>query len=413
MAVGSKSVETTTTGPLAGLTVLDLSRVLAGPWCTQILADMGAEVIKIERPERGDDTRHWGPPFVTHQDGTKGDAAYYHAINRNKKSVCLDLHSAEGQEAVRRLAARADIVVENFKTGALARLGLDDTALRAINPRLIYCSITGFGHTGPYKDRPGYDLLLQAMGGMMSVTGDPDTIPGGHPTKVGVPISDLTTGLYATVAILGALQHRHRTGEGQHIDLALLDVTISMLGNHTASYLSGGVVPQRQGNAHMNVVPYQDFPTADGHMILAIGNDGQFERFCRVAGCEDLWADETMRTNEGRIAGRDRLIPRMAEATRARTTAAWIALLEENGVPCGPINTVADALNDPQTEARGTRVRLPHSGAGELDLVANPIRYAASPCRYTHASPLLGEHTQEVLDSLGLGAGKPQAPSAS
>lgn len=400
---------------LEGVTVLDLSRVLAGPWSTQILADLGADVIKVENPEGGDDTRHWGPPFVKPEaEDERGDAAYFHACNRGKKSIALDFRTEEGRAAVRALARRADIVVENFKAGTLARYGLDHEALSRENPRLVTCSITGFGQTGPYSDRPGYDFLIQAMGGMMSITGDPDTVPGGHPLKAGVAVSDLFTGMYATVSILAALRHAERTGEGQHIDVALLDVTLSVMANQNLNYLIGGVVPQRMGNAHPNVVPYQDFRTSDGHLILAIGNDGQFERFCKVADRNDLWADGRFATNALRIEHREALIPEIAKAMATRASADWIASLNEAGVPCGPINTIEDAFADPHVQARGMRSTVDHTAAGTIATVGNPLKFSRTPCQVRSAPPLLGEHTDEVLESLkGELEKKPAAPSAS
>lgn len=387
-------------GPLKDIRVLDLSRILAGPWATQMLADMGAEVIKIERPDTGDDTRLWGPPFVQNQDGSRGDAAYFHCANRGKKSVSVDITTKDGQNVVKRLARHSHILVENFKTGGLAKYGLDYDSLATINPALVYCSITGFGQTGPYADRPGYDLLLQAMGGMMSITGDPDSAPGGHPLRVGVAVSDLMTGMYAASAILGALHHATRTGEGQHIDLALLDTTAAMLANQTMNYLIGGMVPGRMGNAHPNIVPYQDFKTADGYLILAIGNDAQFDRFCTAADCTDLWEDEPNRTNEGRVANRDTIITRITEALVTRPTADWIARFEAANVPAGPINTIADVFADPQIVDRGLKLTLPHGAAGTLPSVANPVRYSKTPMHYRAAGPVLSEHTQEILDWL-------------
>ncbi len=388
---------------LDGIKVLDLSRVLAGPWATQILADLGAEIIKIENPSGGDDTRTWGPPFVSNGDGKRGDAAYYHAVNRGKKSVALDLREPKAQEAVRQLAADADILVENFKTGSLAKYGLDYPTLSALNPRLVYCSITGFGQTGPYRERPGYDFLLQAMGGMMSVTGDPDHVPGGHPLRAGVAISDLFTGMYATVAILAALRHAERTGEGQHLDLALYDVTLGVMANQNQNYLVSGTVPGRMGNSHPNVVPYQDFRTADGYVILAVGNDGQFRKWCKVAGRDDLEADERFTENAGRITNRDALIPEVAKTMATRSSADWVEALSEAGVPCGPINTIADAFADPHIKARGLLATAEHTAAGPLATVRNPIKFSKTPTRVGNAPPMLGEHTEEVLQGLGLG----------
>ncbi|MFG0789456.1 CaiB/BaiF CoA transferase family protein [Delftia tsuruhatensis] len=410
---------TQTAGALGHLRVLDLSRVLAGPWCTQNLADMGADVIKIEKPGEGDDTRHWGPPFFPDAQGNPSDnAVYFAACNRNKRSVTVDMATAEGQRLIRELAMQSDVVVENFKTGGLKRYGLDYASLSALNPRLIYCSVTGFGQTGPYAPRAGYDLLVQAMSGLMSITGRADSEPGGGPLRVGVAVIDLFTGMYATTAILGALEARHRTGRGQHIDMALLDVAMAVLANQGAGFLNTGHVPGRQGNTHPSVVPYQDFPTADGRMLLAIGNDGQFARFCEAAGTD--WAsDERFATNAGRVTHRDALIPLMADLTRSRPTAEWIALLEDKAVPCGPINHIGQAFDDAQVRARGLRVeqeRYPGATppAGEtinrVVTTASPLRLSDTPTTLRHAPPALGQHTDEVLrQRLGLDAQQLQA----
>ena len=410
---------TQTAGALGHLRVLDLSRVLAGPWCTQNLADMGADVIKIEKPGEGDDTRHWGPPFFPDAQGNPSDnAVYFAACNRNKRSVTVDMATAEGQRLIRELAMQSDVVVENFKTGGLKRYGLDYASLSALNPRLIYCSVTGFGQTGPYAPRAGYDLLVQAMSGLMSITGRADSEPGGGPLRVGVAVIDLFTGMYATTAILGALEARHRTGRGQHIDMALLDVAMAVLANQGAGFLNTGHVPGRQGNTHPSVVPYQDFPTADGRMLLAIGNDGQFARFCEAAGTD--WAsDERFATNAGRVTHRDALIPLMAELTRGRPTTEWIALLEDKAVPCGPINHIGQAFDDAQVRARGLRVeqeRYPGATppAGEtinrVVTTASPLRLSDTPTTLRHAPPALGQHTDEVLrQRLGLDAQQLQA----
>ncbi|BDE69042.1 CaiB/BaiF CoA transferase family protein [Delftia lacustris] len=410
---------TQTAGALGHLRVLDLSRVLAGPWCTQNLADMGADVIKIEKPGEGDDTRHWGPPFFPDAQGNPSDnAVYFAACNRNKRSVTVDMATAEGQRLIRELAMQSDVVVENFKTGGLKRYGLDYASLSALNPRLIYCSVTGFGQTGPYAPRAGYDLLVQAMSGLMSITGRADSEPGGGPLRVGVAVIDLFTGMYATTAILGALEARHRTGRGQHIDMALLDVAMAVLANQGAGFLNTGHVPGRQGNTHPSVVPYQDFPTADGRMLLAIGNDGQFARFCEAAGTD--WAsDERFATNAGRVTHRDALIPLMADLTRGRPTAEWIALLEDKAVPCGPINHIGQAFDDAQVRARGLRVeqeRYPGATppAGEtinrVVTTASPLRLSDTPTTLRHAPPALGQHTDEVLrQRLGLDAQQLQA----
>ncbi len=410
---------TQTAGALGHLRVLDLSRVLAGPWCTQNLADMGADVIKIEKPGEGDDTRHWGPPFFPDAQGNPSDnAVYFAACNRNKRSVTVDMATAEGQQLIRELAMQSDVVVENFKTGGLKRYGLDYASLSALNPRLIYCSVTGFGQTGPYAPRAGYDLLVQAMSGLMSITGRADSEPGGGPLRVGVAVIDLFTGMYATTAILGAVEARHHTGRGQHIDMALLDVAMAVLANQGAGFLNTGHVPGRQGNTHPSVVPYQDFPTADGRMLLAIGNDGQFARFCGAAGVD--WArDERFATNAGRVIHRDALIPLMAELTRGRPTAEWIALLEDKAVPCGPINHIGQAFDDAQVRARGLRVeqeRYPGATppAGEtinrVVTTASPLRLSDTPTTLRHAPPALGQHTDEVLrERLGLDAQQLQA----
>ena len=387
--------------PLSHIRVLDLSRVLAGPLATQFLADMGAEVIKIERPRSGDDTRAWGPPFaVEPTENDPGISAYFACCNRGKQSVTVDITHPKGQELIRKLAAKSDVVIENFKVGGLAKYGLDYQSLKQINPGIIYCSITGFGQTGPYAPRAGYDFLVQAMGGLMSITGEPDDVPGGGPVKVGVAISDQMAGMFALSAILTALLKRERTGEGEYIDVALLDSTVASLINQASTYLVSGIVPQRMGNAHPTVVPYQAFRTADGHIILAIGNDGQFQRFCAMAGLEGLADDERYRTNSARILNRDTLIPKIAEAIRQRTTAEWVSLLESQAVPCGPINTIDQVFADPQVQARGMRRVLEHEKAGPLPVTANPVRMASHDTTASKAPPLLGENTEEVLSRL-------------
>jgi crotonobetainyl-CoA:carnitine CoA-transferase CaiB-like acyl-CoA transferase len=392
------------TAPLSHIRVLDLSRVLAGPTATQYLADMGAEVIKIERPGEGDDTRAWGPPFAVEPTaGDPGLSAYFMCANRGKKSVTVDMASPKGQELIRQLAAKSDVVVENFKVGGLKKYGLDYESLKAINPRIVYCSITGFGQSGPYAPRAGYDFLVQGMGGLMSITGEPDSVPGGGPVKVGVAISDQMSGLNALVGILAALIKRDRTGEGEYIDIALLDCTVSALANQVSTYLVAGTVPTRMGNAHPTVVPYQAFRTADGHIILAIGNDGQFQRFCTAAGIEELAKDERYRTNSARIINRETLIPHLIEAIAKKTSAEWISLLESCAVPCGPINTIDQVFADPQVQARGIRRELHHKTAGTLAMVANPVRMATYDTTAAKAPPLLGEDTQSVLtEVLGL-----------
>lgn len=388
-------------GALSHLRVLDLSRVLAGPWSGQILADLGADVIKVERPGAGDDTRAWGPPFLKDAYGENtSEAAYYLSANRNKRSVTIDFTQPEGQRLVRELAARSDIVIENFKVGGLAGYGLDYTSLKAVNPRLIYCSITGFGQTGPYAKRAGYDFMIQGLGGLMSLTGRPEGEAGAGPVKVGVALTDILTGLYSTVAILAALAHRDQAGVGQHIDMALLDVQVACLANQAMNYLTTGNAPRRLGNAHPNIVPYQDFPTADGDFILTVGNDGQFRKFAEVAG-QPQWADDPrFATNKQRVANRAELIPLIRQATVFKTTAEWVAQLELAGVPCGPINDLAQMFQDPQVLARGLALSIPHPLAGSVPQVASPIRLSETPVEYRQAPPLLGEHTEAVLSEL-------------
>ena len=414
----SSTPPSTPQGALSHLKVLDLSRVLAGPWCTQMLADLGADVIKVERPVAGDDTRHWGPPFVPDADGKPTpDATYFTACNRNKRSITIDMAQAEGQALIRQLALQSDVLVENFKVGGLAHYGLDYASLKALNPRLIYCSITGFGQTGPYAERAGYDLMIQAMSGMMSITGRADGEPGGGPQRAGVAITDVFTGVYATSAILAAVEMRHRTGEGQHIDMALLDVGMAILANQGAGYLNTGVEPQRTGNAHPSLVPYQDFPTLDGAMLLAVGNDGQFARFCQAAGHPEWAQDARFATNTRRVENRTVLVPLMMEVTRTRSTQAWISLLEDKAVPCGPINTLERAFADPQVKARGLVLNQPlaqvdiaqvatksiaKTSAESIRTVACPMRLSAAPVQLRYPPPALGEHTHGVLEELGL-----------
>ncbi|MBD8596668.1 MULTISPECIES: CaiB/BaiF CoA transferase family protein [unclassified Pseudomonas] len=391
-------------GALSHLRVLDLSRVLAGPWAGQILADLGAEVIKVERPGNGDDTRAWGPPFLKDPRGENtSEAAYYLSANRNKQSVTIDFTQPEGQRLVRELAARSDIVIENFKVGGLKAYGLDYESLQLENPRLIYCSITGFGQTGPYAKRAGYDFMIQGLGGLMSLTGRAEGEDGGGPVKVGVALTDILTGLYSTSAILAALAHRDQGGVGQHIDMALLDVQVACLANQAMNYLTTGVSPRRLGNAHPNIVPYQDFPTADGDFILTVGNDSQFRKFAEVAGQPQWAVDPRFATNKQRVAHRAELIPLIRQATVFKTTAEWVMALEGAGVPCGPINDVAQVFADPQVQFRGLQVHLPHALGGTVPQVASPIRLSATPVEYRRAPPLLGEHTWEVLTGvLGL-----------
>jgi formyl-CoA transferase len=399
-------------GPVAALShlkVLDLSRVLAGPWCTQMLADLGADVIKVERPDGGDDTRHWGPPFLQDALGQETEwASYFTACNRNKRSITIDIASPQGADLVRELARGSDVLVENFKVGGLARYGLDHESLKKLNPRLIYCSITGFGQDGPYCARAGYDLMIQAMSGMMSITGKPDGSPGGGPQRIGVALTDIMTGVYACSAILAALEFRHRNGAGQHIDMALLDVGMAMLGNQAAGFLNTGAVPQRQGNSHPSLAPYQDFETRDGAMLLAIGNDGQFARFCLAAG-QPQWAqDARFATNSARVKHREILAEQLQGVIRTRSTAQWIALLEDKAVPCGPINDVAQAFADPQVRDRALQVRQSVApelasgfGVASITTVASPLRLADAPPSLRHPPPALGQHTQEILQQLG------------
>jgi crotonobetainyl-CoA:carnitine CoA-transferase CaiB-like acyl-CoA transferase len=390
---------------LSGVRVLDLSRVLAGPWCTQTLADLGADVIKVERPGCGDDTRGWGPPFLKDEAGADtAEAAYYLGTNRNKRSITLDLAKPDGQALVRRLALQADVLVENFKVGDMARYGLDAATMLTLNPRLVYCSVTGFGQTGPYRDRAGYDYAIQGIGGLMSLTGERDDRPGGGPQKVGVAVADLFTGMYATVAILAALRHRDATGQGQAIDMALLDTQVAMLANLGANYLVTGQPPRRAGNAHQNIVPYQVFEVADGHLILAVGNDGQFTRFCAVAGCPELATDPRFAKNADRVRHRETLVPLLAERLRHRPKADWLAALESAKVPCGPINHLGEVFDDPQVRAREMVTTLAHPLAGEVRLVSSPIKLSATPVQPRRAPPLLGQHTDEVLAELGLSA---------
>ncbi|MBE0587065.1 MAG: CoA transferase [Hydrogenophaga sp.] len=398
---------------LDGIRILDLSRVLAGPWCTQTLADLGADVVKVERPPGpnhpgGDDTRGWGPPFLKGRDGTDtAEAAYYLGANRNKRSITCDISQPEGQALIRELAAKADVFVENYKVGDMARYGLDFASLHATNPKLVYCSITGFGQTGPYKDRAGYDYAIQGMGGLMSVTGERDDLPGGGPQKVGVAVADLFTGLYATVAIQAALRHAERTGEGQHIDMALLDTQVAMLANLGANYLvrgrEDGKVPGRAGNAHVNIVPYQVFevaPDAQGrpqHVILAVGNDGQFAKFCEVAGHPELAQDERFARNQNRVRHRDVLVPLLEAIMKTRSKTDWLAALEAAKVPGGPINNLAEVFADPQVQERGMVQTWQHPLAEAVDLVASPLKLSATPVRNDLPPPLLGEHTAVVL----------------
>ena len=394
------------TTSLAGIRVLDLSRVLAGPWCTQTLADLGADVIKIERPGSGDDTRGWGPPFLKDETGQDtAEAAYYLGTNRNKRSVTCDISKPAGQALIRELVKHCDVFVENFKVGDMARYGLDYASLKSLNPRLVYCSITGFGQTGLYRERAGYDYAIQGMGGLMSVTGERDDL-GGGPQKVGVAVADLFTGMFSAVAILAALRHAERTGEGQHVDMALLDTQVAMLANLGANYLVSGKVPGRAGNAHQNIVPYQVFEVAaspDGakdHLILAVGNDGQYAKFCEVAGRPDLAADPRFAKNQDRVRNREQLVPMLEGIMKGRTKADWLAALEAAKVPCGAINNLAEVFADPQVNQRGMVTPWQHPLQPELRLVSSPMKLSATPVRNDLPPPLLGQHTQEVLREL-------------
>jgi crotonobetainyl-CoA:carnitine CoA-transferase CaiB-like acyl-CoA transferase len=391
---------------LTGIRILDLSRVLAGPWCTQTLADLGADVIKIERPGTGDDTRTWGPPFLKDREGKDShEAAYYLGTNRNKRSVTCDIAQPAGQELIRELVKHCDVFVENFKVGDMARYGLDYASMKALNPKLVYCSVTGFGQTGPYRERAGYDYAIQGMGGLMSVTGERDDLSGG-PQKVGVAVADLFTGMYATVAILAALRHAERTGEGQHVDMALLDTQVAMLANLGANYLVSGQVPGRAGNAHQNIVPYQVFevaPAADGpkdHLILAVGNDGQFAKFCEVAGRAELSADPRFARNKDRVKNRQVLVPMLETVMKTRPKAQWLAALEAAKVPCGAINNLAEVFADPHVAQRGMVNEWDHPLKEGLRLVASPMKLSATPVRTELPPPLLGQHTDEVLRGL-------------
>jgi formyl-CoA transferase len=385
-------------GPLSDLTILDLSRVLAGPWCTQLLADLGATVVKIERPDGGDDTRAWGPPYLKDASGhDTTEAAYYLCCNRGKLSVAVDFTTPEGQRIVTDLAREADVLVENFKVGGLAKYGLDYASVARVNPRLVYASITGFGQCGPYADRAGYDFIIQGMSGFMSVTGERDDLPGGGPQKAGIAITDLMTGMYTTVAIQAALAHRERTGQGQWIDTCLFDSAVSMMAVMNLNYLVSGVPPKRAGNAHQNIVPYQVYACSDGHVIVAVGNDAQFAKFCEAAGRPDWARDTRFAKNADRVRSREVLVPMIADVMRTRTQHSWLAALEPLGVPCGPINKIDQVFADPQLAARGLRMDLPHPLAGSVPQVGTPISFSSTPPSYERAPPLLGEHTATVL----------------
>ncbi len=385
-------------GPLSHIRVLDLSRVLAGPWAGQNLADLGAEVIKVERPGSGDDSRAFGPPWVKDREGRDTqDSAYYTSANRGKKSITIDIGKPEGQKLVRELARISDVLIENYKFGDLARYGLAYDDLKKINRRLIYCSITGFGQTGPYRGRPGYDFMIQGMGGMMSVTGEPDDAPGGGPQRAGVPVADIITGMYASIAICAALAHREQSGVGQHLDLALLDSQIALLAYQNTNYFSTGSPPKRIGNLHPNIVPYQPFRTKDGSVILACGNDNLYRKFCEVAGCADLAADSRFASNGKRVENRAELTRLLQAIFLARTTREWVEILDAAGVANGPINDVAQVFREPQVKARGVKIELEHPVAGKLPLVASPMRFSGTPLQYELAPPVLGQHTEETL----------------
>jgi crotonobetainyl-CoA:carnitine CoA-transferase CaiB-like acyl-CoA transferase len=388
-------------GPLSHIRVLDLSRVLAGPWCGQNLADLGAEVIKVERPKTGDDSRAFGPPWLKDKDGkdTK-ESAYFASANRGKKSVTVNLSSPEGQEIVRSLAQQADVLIENYKVGDLARYGLGYADLAKLNPRLIYASVTGFGQTGPYRERPGYDFMIQGMGGVMSITGERDDLPGGGAQRVGIPIADIMTGMYATIAICAALAHREKSGKGQHLDLALLDTQVGILANQGMNYLATGVVPGRIGNAHPNIVPYQPFRTRDGDVILACGNDNLFNKFCEVAGCPELPKDPRFATNAKRVENREAITALLAAIFARRTTQDWCDALEGAGVPNGPINNLKQVFEEPQVVARGMKIELEHAVAGKVPLIASPMKFSGTPLEFRNPPPVLGQHTDEVLSQV-------------
>jgi crotonobetainyl-CoA:carnitine CoA-transferase CaiB-like acyl-CoA transferase len=395
--------------PLQGLRVLELARILAGPWIGQTLADLGADVVKVEAPE-GDETRRWGPPFVRGPDGENLDAAYFHCCNRGKRSIVADFRTAEGQEIVRRLAQRSDVLLENFKVGGLQKYGLDYGSLSALNSRLIYCSVTGFGQTGPYALRPGYDFMIQGMGGIMDLTGDPD----GAPQKIGVAFADIFTGTYGVIAVLAALAQRERTGLGQHVDMSLLDSMVGVLANQSLNYLVSGVTPRRMGNAHPNIVPYQTFAVRDGYVIIAVGSDAQFARLCEFLDLQPLAADASFATNAGRVANRAELIEVLATRLAGRTRDEVLRAMEERGVPAGPINTLADVFSDPQVVHRQMRVDLPTGVGGTVPSVRTPITFSGAELALRRSSPRLGEHTNEILAELGLtAAGGGPDPSVS
>jgi len=385
-------------GALSHLRVVDLSRVLAGPWASQLLADMGADVIKIERPGSGDDTRGWGPPFLKDEAGNDTtEAAYYLGANRGKKSLALNIAAPEAQAIVRHLVKDADIFIENYKVGDMARYGLSYDDLKQINPRLVYCSITGFGQTGPMADVAGYDFIVQGLGGLMSITGERDDLPGGGPQKVGVAVADIMTGLYSTIAMLAAIEHRRISGEGQYIDMALLDVQVATIANMNMNYLCSGKVPGRQGNAHANIVPYQVFDAADGELIIAVGNDTQFAKLCAALGCPDIASDDRYSKNANRVRHREALLPLLQQRLITRSVVQWVDVLQPEGVPCGPVNSIAQTFVNPQVVHRQMRIDLPHPLAGSVPSVANPIKFSGTPIQYGDAPPTLGQHSQQVL----------------
>jgi crotonobetainyl-CoA:carnitine CoA-transferase CaiB-like acyl-CoA transferase len=394
-------------GPLSHIRVLDLSRVLAAPWAAQNLADLGADVVKVERPGKGDDSRAFGPPWLKDAQGKDtAESAYFLSANRGKKSITVDISKPEGARIVSDLAKNADVLLENYKAGDLARYGLGYDDLAQLNPGLIYCSLTGFGQTGPYRERPGYDFMVQGLGGIMSVTGEPDTEPGGGPQRVGVPVIDIITGMYASIAICAALTHRAGpgAGRGQHIDMALLDCCVALLANQGANFLASGAAPQRIGNAHPNIVPYQTFRSSDGDVILACGNDNLFRKFCSVAGCEDLAADARFATNAARVVHRAEITELLAQVFRKRSTADWVALLDDAGVPCGPINDLAQVFADPQVGARGMKIEIEHALGVKAPLVRNPMRFSQTQLEFNIAPPALGQHSEEILRTLGRSA---------
>ncbi|HEY6241730.1 MAG TPA: CaiB/BaiF CoA-transferase family protein [Burkholderiales bacterium] len=387
--------------PLSHIRVLDLSRVLAGPWASQNLADLGAEVIKIERPGTGDDTRDWGPPFLKDREGRETrESAYFLSVNRGKKSVTLDISTPDGQRIARGLAAKSDVLIENYKVGGLAKYGLAYDDLKKINPGIVYCSVTGFGQSGPYAQRPGYDFIFQGMGGLMSITGERDDLPGGGPQKVGIAVTDVLAGMYASLAITAAIAHRERTGSGQYIDVALLDTIVAFGANQIFNYFTSGAVPKRYGNAHANLLPYEVFATADGHVILAAGNDSQWASFCRAAGRPELMGDARFRTMPDRIRNREVLIPLVRDIMKRRASKDWIERLEAANVPCGPINNYKEVFESPQVAHRGLKIGMPHPLSGTLAGVASPMRFSETPVEYNVPPPLLGQHTREVLGEL-------------